>query len=73
MLESGSMNDLAQAVLCNTLREVFVARACAIARLGRARLCPSKITFIMGVLGKHALRFLWARACCLACRGRASP
>ncbi|KDP28932.1 hypothetical protein JCGZ_19362 [Jatropha curcas] len=65
------MNDLAWAVLCNTLRGVFMARACALAQAGHARLCLSKIDCITGVLGKHALRFFWARACQIAGVGHA--
>ncbi|KDP28934.1 hypothetical protein JCGZ_19364 [Jatropha curcas] len=65
------MNDSARAVLCNTLKGVFMAQSCALARAGRARLCLSKIDCITGVLGKHALRFFWARACQIARASRA--
>ncbi|KDP20558.1 hypothetical protein JCGZ_04202 [Jatropha curcas] len=53
--------------------ESFVARACAIARLRRARLCPFKIDLIMGVLGKHAQKFFWTWVCHVARASRASP
>ncbi|KDP43260.1 hypothetical protein JCGZ_22812 [Jatropha curcas] len=73
---SGSLDDSARAVLSSTLEEGLLARPCAIARPGHARLWKSGAICSTGVLQRAQARIapsMRAQACGLARAGACAP